>query len=467
MQGIQSMRHDNIFTGAGFKSALYASVAFVIATVISGFAIYHVIESALYYGLKNQIKGEVVLFSRIYKEGGHSALVESVKSLENQYTPEPRLIGLFDERKSKIVGNANLRPDFVGWKHVNQTISLSSHTSSYYALSTNVGKLNIVVGRQLNIISPVLQVLFWVLVIAGITAIGISLSIGYFASRRDTTKLNKIVDTLHSVSTGDSYARIETHNSNDQLDLIATQINNNLDKLSSLIENTKNTTTAIAHDLRTPINRASLMLQEAKIAIGTSSEEAQYIERAEEELKNVSDIFETILRISRISGSNDKSGFAPFSLTALASEMIETYQPVAEEKKIRLTGKIDERDELNLIGDRNMVRQALTNLIENAITYCPDNSNICVLVYENQEQNTCLEVRDNGPGIPEENIDKVIEPFYRVANSRTPPGSGLGLALVNAIAAKHNARLVLNDNNPGLRVIIVFSIYSSSDVEIL
>jgi len=459
------MRRDNIFTGAGFRSALYASIAFGIATLLLGGAIYQVVKTAMYHELKSQIREEVVLFGKIYQEGGDYALTETVKTLEHQYTPAPRLIGLFDKNKSKIGGNATLRPDFVGWKRVTQTIALHPSPNNYFALSTTLGRSHIVVGRHLSVIDPILRMLFWLLTVSGITAISVSLGIGYFASRRDSVKLNGIVNTLSAVSSGNSFARIEHINGNDQIDQIAHQINGNLDRLSSLMENTKNTATAIAHDLRTPINRASLILQEAKGLAGTETEIAQHIVNAEAELENISDIFDTILRISRIRSSSDNSGFSTFSLNALVSEMIETFQPVADDKNIRLRCTFPHKEINNLFGDRNMLRQALTNLIENALTYCPEYAEVEISAYRNQEQQICLVVSDNGPGIPDQSLLKVLEPFYRETSSRNPPGNGLGLALVNAVAIKHKGCLILEDNNPGLRVTMIFEPSNLNGVE--
>jgi len=449
------VRRINIFKGAGFKSALYASIAFALTTLCLSIFVYHSIKNKLYGELQEQIKQDVVFLQETYRQGGKRALMDRIEGAQNQHLRIPKLLGAFEEQR-KLGGNADVMPSFEGWKHVTKTV-LSQDNNQYYALSTTVGTVKMVVGRPTGLITPALNTLLWLLGIASSLAIAVSLGIGYLASRRDSIKLKSIVDTLHAVSRGDNMARISVSDNDEQLNQVSLQINGNLDRLSSLMENTKNAATAIAHDLRTPINRASMMLQEARQTVSKRPDDSGlYIERAEQELENVSDIFDTILRISRISLSEDSKGFAKFSLHALAEDIVQTYQPVAEERSMQLTFDANSTEETTLDGDEDMLRQALVNLIENAITYCSDNAAITVALNTDDSQNLILEVRDNGPGLPEDALLKVLEPFYRETTSRNPPGNGLGLALVQAVANRHLATLQLRNLNPGLSCSLTF-----------
>ena len=449
------MRRINIFKGAGFKSALYASIAFALATLCLSIVVYYSVKNKLYGELQEQIKQDVVFLQKTLREGGKRALMDRIDGAENQNLRIPKLLGVFEEKR-KLGGNVDAMPSFEGWKHVTKTV-LSQDKNQYYALSTTVGTVKMVVGRPTGLITPALNTLLWLLAIASSLAIAVSLGIGYLASRRDSIKLKNIVDTLHAVSRGDNMARISVNETDDQLNHVSQQINGNLDRLSSLMENTKNAATAIAHDLRTPINRASMMLQEARQSVSKQPNDSElYIERAEQELANVSEIFDTILRISRISITEDSKGFAKFSLHALAEDMVQTYQPVAEERGMALTFDANATKDTTLDGDEDMLRQALVNLIENAITYCPDNATIIVSVDTDDSHNLILEVRDNGPGLPEDALKKVLEPFYRENSSRNPPGNGLGLALVQAVANRHRATLQLRNLDPGLACSLTF-----------
>ena len=451
------MPRINILGGTGFRSALYASLAFAFATLCLSIFVYNMVKKDLYGELQNQIQKEVVLLKKTYRENGHRALIKHVQTVENQQMRTPRLIGLFGEDKSKLGGNTDQMPEFNGWSHTSHTISFGKDESQYYAFSTTIGTTKMVVGQPLGLIAPALKSLFWLLMLASALAIIAALGIGYLASRRDSIKLKGIVDTLHTVSSGDNTARIDVAGSDDQLNQVSQQINHNLDRLSSLMDNTKHTATAIAHDLRTPINRASLMLQEARQSISKQSIDSEsMIARAENELENVSDIFDTILRISRVSLSEDTNSFEQLSLLEIADEMVQTYQPVAAEQNISLGLESDTAFEYRLHGDKNMLRQALVNLIENAITYCPDASDIIVRVFNNEECCLCLEVSDNGLGLTEEGLEKALEPFYREGSSRDSPGNGLGLALVKAISKKHRALLQLRNLNPGLSCMVIF-----------
>jgi len=451
------VRRIKILGGTGFKSALYASLAFAFTTLCLSTFVYYMVKNNLYGELQNQIQKEVVFLQKMYRKGGHGALIKHVQTIENQQLQTPKLIGLFDEGKSKLGGNTDRIPNFNGWDHVRHTVAFGKSDNQYYAYTTSIGSATMVVGQPVGIITPALKSLFWLLIFASALAIITSLGIGYLASRRDSVKLNNIVDTLRAVSRGDDTARIAVAGSNDQLNQVSEQINHNLDRLSSLMDNTKQTATAIAHDLRTPINRASLMLQEAKQSVNKqAADSGAMIERAENELHNVSDIFDTILRISRVSLSDDTKNFERLSLFEVVDDMVQTYQPVAAEQNIALSLAIDKSVEYSVQGDKNMLRQALVNLIENAITYCPDAADIVVSVFINDEQLICLDVSDNGPGLPEESLEKVLEPFYRENSSRDSPGNGLGLALVKAIANKHRALLQLRNLHPGLSCMIIF-----------
>ena len=452
------MPRIKILGGTGFRSALYASLAFALATLCLSIFVYQEVKDSLYGELQNQIQKDVYLLEKTYRENGHSALIKHVQTVENQQMRTPKLIGLFDKDKSKLGGNAEQMPAFNGWSHIRHTVSFNNGDSPYYAFSTTIGRTKMVVGQPLGLIAPTLKSLFWLLMLASALAIIASLIIGYWASRRDSIKLKGIVDTLHAVSNGDNTARIAVAGTDDQINQVSHQINHNLNRLSSLMDNTRHTATAIAHDLRTPINRASLMLQEARQSVNQQASDSELlIERAEDELANVSDIFDTILRISRVSLSEDTKSFEPLSLTEIADEMVQTYQPVAAEGNISLMLDVDQSDEFRLYADKNMLKQALVNLIENAITYCPRGANIAVKVFSNDKQQFCLEVRDSGPGLTEEGLEKALEPFYRENASRESPGNGLGLALVKAIATKHRATLQLSNLNPGLSCTIIFS----------
>lgn len=418
---------------------------------------YYVVKSAIFNELEAQITEEMVLFQAIYRNSGHDALVATVTRLELHHPAEPRLVGVFGEDAGKLAGNLNIAPDFLGWSKLSLRLVMSADPVGYYAYATRIDKTTIVVGRNLRLTEAVLQALIWMLLLAGVAVSVISLLIGYLSSRGVFIKLQNLAATLDLVSKGDTQVRLPISDSDDQIDRISRQINAHLERLSTLISSTRNTAKAIAHDLRTPLNRAFLLLQEAKNhEAGSRQALTQLIERAEGELSNVGEIFDTILRIARIETSTNRTSFTTFPVGQLLPEMAETYQPVIEEAGQKLTCRPADSADSLVHGDKRMLRQLLANLLENASFHCPEGTEIVLSGKSSPEGRVCIEVSDNGPGIPAEYRQDVLEPFYRLDASRNLPGSGLGLALVKAIAIGHGADIRILDNHPGVRVSIRF-----------
>jgi signal transduction histidine kinase len=261
---------------------------------------------------------------------------------------------------------------------------------------------------------------------------------------------------LDAISHGDMKARLDVGPRNDQIDRASRQINRHLDQLSGLMTSTRNTIQAIAHDVRTPLNRAFLLLQYSLQNPALDEEQLQQLEEAAGELEGVSDIFDTVLRISKITASNDEQNFTVFSAGPFLLEIAELFEPIAESSGQSMTCIVKDEEAANIRGDRRMLRQMMVNLVENAICHCQQGAHITLSAARNSTGNTCIQVIDNGPGIPAEKSAEVLEPFYRLDASRSTPGSGLGLALVNAIVQRHRAQLTLEDNEPGLRVSVAF-----------
>ena len=450
------MPQNNIISGAAFRSAAVSLIFYLIILILVGFTIYQITKAAMMQELESQITSEVVLFQEIYQQGGQSALVESIKSLEKQKSPMPRLIGLFDDKSAKLAGNTGLAPDFLGWKTRKFELEIGKPAVKYHAFTQTIDSSTIVVGRHMKLIDSVLKALFWVLISAGVLVCICSLLTGYYASRRVLLKLNRLASTLDKVSKGNTKIRLDIDHSNDQIDRISGQINQHLDQLSSLLNSTRNTAISIAHDLRTPLNRVHLMLQEAKEFDGPKTKRMELIHCVEEELNDVREIFDTILRISRIESNKDQSSFKIISVDSLLADMFDIYEAVVEEASQTLMYNRGTDSSGLINGDEKMLRQMLANLIENAMFYSPAEATITLSAYLSSENSVCIEVGDTGPGIALENREKVLDPFYRLNTSRNQPGNGLGLALVRAITIRHAAKLKLMDNNPGLRVSIHF-----------
>jgi signal transduction histidine kinase len=232
---------------------------------------------------------------------------------------------------------------------------------------------------------------------------------------------------------------------------MARAVNAVLDRMSVLMETTRQVTTDVAHDLKTPMTRLRHRLAEAEGA--SPAEVKDVIRSAAAEAEQIIGTFDALLRLSEIEAGARRARFDRVDLSDVLETVADAYGPDAEQAEHHFETRIGR--ELKVQGDRELLIQAFANLVENAIRHAGKGATICLAA---MACGTSIEavVSDTGPGVPEADRPRVLRRFGRLEASRSTPGTGLGLTLVNAIADLHNARLELTDNRPGLRVLITF-----------
>jgi signal transduction histidine kinase len=218
---------------------------------------------------------------------------------------------------------------------------------------------------------------------------------------------------------------------------------------------TRSTAIAIAHDLKTPLSRAHLSLQTAFSRIDDGQDPRDALEKTEAELERLNRIFDTILRISRIETAPQDAEFRSFALPPLLIDLAETFAPMAEEDGQSLKLSLPGTPVSAVFGDERMVRQMIVNLIQNAMRHGTA-GNLITIELQQADGRCIVDIADHGPGIPQDERARVFEAFYRLDSSRSGGGGGLGLALVKAIAQRHDIAIDLADNAPGLRVRLTF-----------
>ena len=293
------------------------------------------------------------------------------------------------------------------------------------------------------------------LLVAGAVVTGLCLAIGYAASRTTRDKLALVADTLDRVSSGQTRARVPVGRGDEQVDRVSRRINDHLERLSALMTSLRHTASAVAHDLRTPLSRASLGLQVVLADDSLDERHAELLEGTARELDGLGQIVETVLGIARIEAADDERDFGPVPLDRLVGEIEDAFRAVAEERGQRLVTSAAAPGPV-VRGDARMLRRLLANLVENAIRHCPAGTTVRVAARADGGDGPALVVEDDGPGIPAGQRQRVLEPFVRLDASRTTDGTGLGLALVAAVARRHGARLTLEDAAPGLRATVAF-----------
>jgi signal transduction histidine kinase len=261
--------------------------------------------------------------------------------------------------------------------------------------------------------------------------------------------LADISATASAISAGDLTRRVRVSGRGDEFDRLAETINDMLSRIGRLMDGVRQVSNAIAHDLRTPITRARARLEDAAGHAATEADLRAAIERAEADLDGVVGIFNALLRIAEIEAGARRSAFAEIDLAPLLLDLADLYGAVAEERGQTLRADIP--PSVPAYGDRDMIQQAVANLLDNALKFSPDGGEIRLAAASEPGHGPHIVVADGGPGIPEDDRDRATERFFRGEAARSTPGSGLGLALVQAVATLHGGHLILSDNAPGLR----------------
>jgi signal transduction histidine kinase len=277
---------------------------------------------------------------------------------------------------------------------------------------------------------------------------------GFFVTRRVLRRVDAMTETTRTIVEGDLSGRLFVAGTGDELDRLAENLNAMLERIEALMRGLQEVSDNIAHDLKTPLTR---MRNRAEEALRAAKSEADYraaLERTIEESDALMRTFNALLMIARAESGHAREDMADFDAAEVARGIAELYEPLAEEKGLGL--KVDAPGPISVRGNRELVSQALSNLVDNAIKYAvPDATEGTILVTaETADSRVLLTVSDNGLGIPEADRPRVVQRFVRLERSRSQPGSGLGLSLAAAVARLHAGELVLADNHPGLKAVI-------------
>ncbi|WP_371168873.1 HAMP domain-containing sensor histidine kinase [Aliiroseovarius sp. 2305UL8-7] len=447
------MRLGNLTTGQPFKVALRALLVFLLIYTVASVLLVRAVKDTLSVELKTQTEAEILLLSEIFEAEGKAGLIATLNEMERAIKPPERVAGLIDQSGFSLTGPISVLPDFVGVTERQITAMTGGAISGSYFLNVRkLDRMSLIVGRNGAPVDRATQRLIIGLAVVGLTIGAIILGLGLWASRTSLARLDAMDAALRRVAEGETDARLPILSRNDQFDRVSVRMNHKLDRLSRLMGGMKATASAIAHDLKTPLSHTQIALNEAADAVESGGDPLPKIEAALGEVENLNSVFDSMLRITRIQANPDKSRFTSVDLRKLAEDVVEFMRPFADEQQ---QGIVLQAADVQVPGDAPMIKQALVNLVKNASVHAGTGARITVGL-EGQGDHICLSVEDNGPGIPEGDREKVLEPFTRLDRARTTPGSGLGLALVQAVCEHHNADLSLSDAQPGLRVAMFF-----------
>ncbi|QFT00854.1 Signal-transduction histidine kinase senX3 [Labrenzia sp. THAF191b] len=441
-----------------FKLSLLYIAVF---TVMSGVLLFYLADNTdnlMSEQVVQSVDSELKTLADVYVRGGVRDLVETIDRRSRH--PDASLYLLVDFAGNALVGNIARLPTTVleeadgGLRRVRYTrLGQDAEDVERQAMVRTFelrGGFRLLVGRDLgdqlrfsNLLANALRL--WLVVVVVMAAIT-----WLFVSRRVMKRIDEISATSRTIMQGELSGRLPVAGNDDEFDRLAINLNTMLDRIELLMQSMKDVTDNIAHDLKTPLTRLQTRienaLREAKGEEGYRSALEATLEESDQLLR----IFNALLRIARVESMAPASVMEPTDLNKLVAEVAELYEPLVEDEGGKLETDLPEG--LKADCNRDLISQVLVNLIENALKYGrPETGDLLIRLGGREDDGRIvLSVTDNGPGIPEKDQDRVKERFVRLEESRSEPGTGLGLSLVKAVARLHGGDLRFMNEDPGL-----------------
>jgi signal transduction histidine kinase len=414
------------------------------------------------------VNGEVGEIADIYQRRGLRGLVGTIEN--RALRPGANLYLVTTPAGQAVAGNVGaLAPGVMATTGWSETVyrrldeqDLADHRALVRVTELSSG-LRLLIGRDLEerrrLFGIVAKAAQWSVLIVVVLGLGG----GVFVARRVLRRIDAMTGTTQRIMAGDLSGRLPVGRSGDELDRLAENLNAMLERIEALMMGLKEVSDNIAHDLKTPLTR---MRNRAEDALAKSSNEAEYraaLERTIEESDGLIRTFNALLMIARAESGQARGNMDDFDAAEVAHGIQELYEPLAEDSGMKLQVKTEPA---LLHGNRELISQALANLVENAIKYGQPQPSAqplgadavagarardILIEAKRDGDHALLSVTDHGPGIPEADRKHAIERFVRLEASRTQPGSGLGLSLASAVATLHGGGLTLSDAHPGLR----------------
>lgn len=399
--------------------------------------------------MERQLAQEAAAGARAYHTGGPPALQRVMD--ERPDAPSRPYFALVGPGGELLAGASvdDVWPFAEGWVFAEFEDPTSGRDQDSVARAVTLGpRLTLFVGRESDRFEDredlILETAKW----SGLIAPPLGLLVGLLTSVAVSRRIEAVTATARRVMRGDLSERVEVRGTGDDFDQLAETLNLMLARIEDLVQSVSRVSDHVAHELRTPLTRlrAELDLLGRDAARGVAA--PARIDQALAEANRLQSIFDALLRIARLEAGRHDGPVQEFDVGRLLHDVIELYQPEAEAKDVRLS--IETADGLMVRGDPDLLFQAVCNLMDNAVKFVGPGARVEV-VSRAAAGRVQVAVRDNGPGIPPELRERVVERFYRAPGQAGVPGVGLGLPLVAAVCVAHGGELTLEDAAPGLR----------------
>ncbi len=424
-----------------------------LVTVRVGYSVRNVLDEQTRQTIDAEING----LSEQYRQGGVRQLASAVERRAARPGASLYLVTTF--AGERLAGNIAQLPQGVldrpgatetEYVHAGGDIASNRALARIFILP---GGFRLLVGRDLAERETLAALLLRALLTSLLWLTLLGTGGGLFVARRVLRRVDAISASAQTIMAGDMARRLPLAGSNDELDRLAQNLNTMLDRIGDLMRGMKEVSDNIAHDLRTPLTRLRNGAEQALRSNPDTSEYRSALEKVIEESDGLIRLFNALLLIARAESGGEKDSLAEFDAGAAMRDVAELYEPLAEERRIGLS--VDAADGLVVRGNRELVAQAIANLLDNALKYgATGQDSRAGVVARRVGEVVELQVFDNGPGIAVADRTRVLERFVRLDGARSKSGSGLGLSLAAAVSRLHHGALRLEDNHPGLRVIL-------------
>lgn len=460
------MRLNRLVRSSTFRFTLiYLGLFGLSAAGLLGF-VYLTTVQVITHQTDETIEAEMVGLTEQYRDNGLDGLRRIVEQRSEAGPGDSGIYLLTDRDYQPVAGNLPRWPEVArgepGWFNFLIESAQPSDEMQVARARTFVldGDHHLLVGRDMTERTQFRQLITEALLGAlGLTVLfgGVG---GLLMSRWLLSRIDRVNRTSQQILRGDLSRRVPLDGSNDEFDRLAGNLNAMLDRIEDLIAGMHSVTDNIAHDLRSPISRLRSRLE---VTLLSERDPETYREALQDSIAEADQIlatFNALLDIALAESGALRDQFEPIDLSELVADAADLYEPLAEEQEVEIAVSCPEPARVE--GNPHLLSQAVANLIDNAIKYTPVGGRIEVDCRDT-DSGIALVVADSGPGIPGAEKQRVLQRFARLECSRSAPGSGLGLSLVAAVAHLHGAELHLDDNQPGLRVSLIFSDGSAED----
>jgi signal transduction histidine kinase len=377
----------------------------------------------------------------------------------DQDSRKVQFAGLFDPTGGRLAGNLERVPDALRVDAPAQSVKAALNRSGMIdPVIRAIGRRlpngdALVIGRNVDETAEISHVVGEALALGLLPALCLCLLAGAWLSLRAQRRVDEVNQRVQRIIAGNLRERLPHRNVDEPISRLAVIVNGMLDEMETMIHALSGVGNDIAHDLRTPLTRARLALERGRTNAGTPEQLQQVMDKAIAGIDQSLTIITALLRLAEIENSRRSAAFGAVALHETLREICDVYEPIAEDKQIKLSVQI--ADQLEVRGDRDLLFEAVANLVDNAIKFTPAGGNVEIGLAR-ADKHTVVRVNDTGPGIGQQETEAVLRRFYRSDKIRNTPGVGLGLNLVSAIVKLHGFRLMIHPG-PGGQVEIVCS----------